>query len=53
MLNNPLTELINLVKHMQAYPEDSLEDAIRNVFDFDIYRRDTMRALLDILEHHK
>ena len=38
---------------MQVYPEDSIETAIRNVFDFDVYKRDTMRALLDILEHHR
>jgi hypothetical protein len=30
-----------------------MEDALRNVFDFDIYKRDTMKALLDILTHHK
>jgi hypothetical protein len=38
---------------MQTYPEDSMEEAIRNVFDFDIYKRDTMNALMGILEHHK
>jgi hypothetical protein len=45
-------ELLNLVKHMRAYPTDSLEDAFRNIFDFDIYRSETMTTLYDILRHH-
>lgn len=53
MLSLRRLELINLIKHMQAYPEDALEDAFRNVFDFDVYKTDTMNALAEILEHHK
>ncbi|KAJ7481878.1 AAA domain-containing protein [Mycena latifolia] len=53
-LNYPysLRELINLVKHMQAYPRDSLGDALRNVFDFDVYKPETIEQLAAILEHH-
>ncbi|TDL27843.1 hypothetical protein BD410DRAFT_781753 [Rickenella mellea] len=47
-----LRELINLVRHMNTYPNDSLEDALRNVFDFDIYKPETIDILLDILDHH-
>lgn len=46
------TELLNLVRHMQAYPSDSLEAALRNVFDFDVYRPETISKLEDILDHH-
>ena len=46
------TELINLVKHMQAYPDDPLEVALRNIFDFDVYRRETIEKLAEILDHH-
>jgi len=45
-------ELINLVKHMKAYPSDSLGDALRNIFDFDIYKPDTIEKLSEILIHH-
>ena len=45
-------ELLNLVKHMQAYPSDSLEVALRNVFDFDVYKPETMSKLQDILDRH-
>ena len=47
-----MSELLNLVKHMQAYPSDTLEAALRNVFDFDIYRPETISKLHDILDHH-
>ena len=47
-----LSELINLVRHMRAYPADSLGTSFRNVFDFDIYKPDTIDKLAAILEHH-
>ncbi|KAF8909617.1 AAA domain-containing protein [Gymnopilus junonius] len=47
-----LRELINLVRHMKAYPSDSLGDALRNVFDFDIYKPETIDKLSEILIHH-
>ncbi|KAG5651686.1 hypothetical protein H0H81_007817 [Sphagnurus paluster] len=54
VLNYPysLRELINLVRHMRAYPQDSLGDALRNIFDFDIYKPETIDKLAEILEHH-
>ncbi|KAF7366325.1 von Willebrand factor A domain-containing protein 8 [Mycena sanguinolenta] len=53
-LNYPysLRELINLIKHMQAFPHDSLGDALRNVFDFDVYKPETIEQLAAILAHH-
>ncbi|KAM5545989.1 hypothetical protein V8D89_000115 [Ganoderma adspersum] len=47
-----LRELLNLVRHMQAYPSDALEVALRNVFDFDVYKPETISKLEDILDHH-
>lgn len=37
---------------MQAYPDDSLEETLRNVFDFDVYKPDTIKKLGDILNQH-
>lgn len=45
-------ELINLVRHMKAYPSDTLGDALRNVFDFDIYKPETIDKVVEILIHH-
>ncbi|OJT05693.1 von Willebrand factor A domain-containing protein 8 [Trametes pubescens] len=47
-----LRELLNLVRHMQAYPGDALEAALRNVFDFDVYKPETIAKLGAILDHH-
>ncbi|KIK61659.1 hypothetical protein GYMLUDRAFT_42680 [Collybiopsis luxurians FD-317 M1] len=47
-----LRELINLVRHMRGYPNDSLGDALRNVFDFDVYKPETIEKLKEILDHH-
>ncbi|PPQ92175.1 hypothetical protein CVT25_008949 [Psilocybe cyanescens] len=54
VLNYPysLRELINLVRHMKAYPSDSLGNALRNIFDFDVYKPDTIDKLSEILIHH-
>ena len=45
-------ELLNLVRHMQAYPSDPLEAALRNVFDFDVYKPETISMLADILDRN-
>ncbi|KAJ3534193.1 hypothetical protein NM688_g7173 [Phlebia brevispora] len=47
-----LRELINLVRHLQAYPSDPLEVVLRNIFDFDVHRPETIEKLAEILDHH-
>lgn len=37
---------------MRAYPTDSLENTLRNVFDFDMYKPEAMDFLVSVLEHH-
>lgn len=37
---------------MKAYPSDSLGDALRNIFDFDVYKPETIDKLSEILIHH-
>lgn len=46
-------ELIAIVRHMQAYPGDDLDDTLRNVFDFDVYRVETIEKLHEILLKHR
>jgi hypothetical protein len=38
---------------MKRFPDDPLEQTLRNVFDFDINRPETLDALYDILRKHK
>ncbi|KAI0265323.1 AAA domain-containing protein [Gloeopeniophorella convolvens] len=47
-----LRELIAIVRHMRAYPGDELDDTLRNVFDFDVYRLETTEKLDEILRKH-
>ncbi|KAI0296956.1 AAA domain-containing protein [Multifurca ochricompacta] len=47
-----LRELIAIVRHMRAYPDDDLDDTLRNVFDFDVYRIETTEKLDEILRKH-
>lgn len=45
-------EVVNIVKHLQAYPEDTLADTVNNVFDFDVYSQDLRDTLLQVLNKH-
>ena len=45
--------MIAIVRHMQAYPGDDLDDTLRNVFDFDVYRIETVEKLDEILRKHR
>ncbi|KAI9009541.1 AAA domain-containing protein [Gaertneriomyces semiglobifer] len=47
-----LRELMNIVKHMQAYPDDPLDQILRNVFDFDVHRKDFFEVLVKALSKH-
>ncbi|CAG9561699.1 unnamed protein product [Danaus chrysippus] len=42
-------ELVNIVKHLQKYPNEDLATAIGNVFDFDRYSKDVSDTLLEVL----
>lgn len=45
-------ELVNIVKHLQKFPDDDLVEVIRNVFDFDYYSKDVIELIFDVFERH-
>ncbi|KAJ3344252.1 hypothetical protein HDU93_000042 [Gonapodya sp. JEL0774] len=47
-----LRELMNIVRHLQQFPDDSLDLVLRNVFDFDVMRKEYHEILLQILNKH-
>ncbi|KAJ3169542.1 hypothetical protein HDU88_000733 [Geranomyces variabilis] len=47
-----LRELLNIVKHIQAFPDEPLEQVLRNVFDFDVHRKEFFEVLLAALNKH-
>ena len=47
-----LRELVSIVKHLNMFPQDSLADVVRNVFDLDNYSTDMLERLRTILHRH-
>ena len=47
-----LRELINIVRHLERFPDESLESVLRNVFDFDAHRPDIASLLLSAFKKH-
>ncbi|KAJ2992906.1 hypothetical protein HDV02_002756 [Globomyces sp. JEL0801] len=47
-----LRELIHLVSHLDAFPHDSIESVLRNVFDFDVHQRDFTDFLVETFKKH-
>ncbi|XP_055726318.1 von Willebrand factor A domain-containing protein 8 [Salvelinus fontinalis] len=45
-------EVVNIVKHLQRFPDEGLANVVRNVFDFDSYNKDTREVLIEALHKH-
>lgn len=48
-----LREALALVRHLRRFPDDSLEQALRNLFDFDTHRPETIDALMTVLRKYR
>ncbi|KAK0400469.1 hypothetical protein QR680_015263 [Steinernema hermaphroditum] len=45
-------ELVNIVKHVQMFPDDPLVNVVKNVFDFDTFSSDAMEQIGEIFQKH-
>jgi len=45
-------ELVNIVRHMEKYPEEGISRILQNVFDFDQYEREVKDLLIRTLQRH-
>ncbi|KAJ1114524.1 hypothetical protein NDU88_002760 [Pleurodeles waltl] len=45
-------EVVNIVKHLQKFPNEGLASVVRNVFDFDSYNQDMREILINSLHKH-
>lgn len=45
-------EVVNIVKHLQKFPDEGLANVVRNVFDFDSYNKDAREVLITTLHKH-
>lgn len=53
-LNYPYStrEVVNIVKHLEKYPNESQAEVIGNVLDFDRYSPETLEQVTDVLSKH-
>ncbi|XP_057192954.1 von Willebrand factor A domain-containing protein 8 isoform X2 [Triplophysa rosa] len=45
-------EVVNIVKHLQKFPDEGLANVVRNVFDFDSYNKEVREVLIGALHKH-
>uniref|UniRef100_A0A3P8URE8 von Willebrand factor A domain containing 8 n=1 Tax=Cynoglossus semilaevis TaxID=244447 RepID=A0A3P8URE8_CYNSE len=45
-------EVVNIVKHLQRFPNEGLANVVRNVFDFDSYNKNVREVLIEALHKH-
>ncbi|XP_044016608.1 von Willebrand factor A domain-containing protein 8 isoform X2 [Aphidius gifuensis] len=45
-------EVVNIVKHLQQFPDEPLTSVVKNVFDFDRYTSEVFETLVDVLHKH-
>ncbi|KAK6061171.1 hypothetical protein COOONC_01162 [Cooperia oncophora] len=45
-------ELVNIVKHVNEFPNDSLSTVIRNVFDFDAFTSEAITTIQSVFQKH-
>jgi MoxR-like ATPase len=54
LINYPYStrEVVNMVKHLQMFPEEGLANVVRNVFDFDTYNKEMTETIVQTLHKH-
>jgi len=45
-------EVVNIVRHLEKFPNDGLGTVVRNVFDFDSYSKEVRDTLTEVLHKH-
>lgn len=45
-------EVVNMVKHLQKFPQEGLTTIVKNVFDFDSYNNELRETIIDVMKKH-
>ncbi|XP_064614845.1 von Willebrand factor A domain-containing protein 8-like [Liolophura sinensis] len=45
-------EVVNMVKHLEKFPEEGLTNVVKNVFDFDSYNKELQEMIVQTMEKH-
>ncbi|XP_029645766.1 von Willebrand factor A domain-containing protein 8 [Octopus sinensis] len=54
LINYPYStrEVVNMIKHLQKFPNEGLTTVLKNVFDFDAYNEELRGTIIDIMAKH-
>ncbi|GFR87627.1 von Willebrand factor A domain-containing protein 8-like [Elysia marginata] len=54
LINYPYStrEVVNMVRHLQRYPNEGLTTVVRNVFDFDSYNKELQETIVETMQKH-
>ena len=45
-------EVVNIVKHLQKFPNEGIGKVVQNIFDFDAYDKQSREILEEVLHKH-
>ena len=45
-------EAVAIVKHLSQFPDEGIQAACANVFDFDVYNEEATRLVVQVLQRH-
>uniref|UniRef100_A0A0B7BKV0 Uncharacterized protein n=1 Tax=Arion vulgaris TaxID=1028688 RepID=A0A0B7BKV0_9EUPU len=54
LINYPYStrEVVNMVRHLQFYPNEGLPTVVKNVFDFDSYNKELQETIVETMQKH-
>lgn len=54
LINYPYStrEVVNMVRHLNKFPNEGLTTVVKNVFDFDQYNKELKETLIDTMQKH-
>ncbi|CAL1547451.1 unnamed protein product [Lymnaea stagnalis] len=54
LINYPYStrEVVNMVRHLQKFPNEGLTNVVRNVFDFDSYNKELQDTIVETMQKH-
>ncbi|KAK0046521.1 E3 ubiquitin-protein ligase RNF14 [Biomphalaria pfeifferi] len=54
LINYPYStrEVVNMVRHLQQFPNEGLTTVVRNVFDFDSYNKELQETIVETMQKH-
>lgn len=45
-------EVVNIIRHLQRFPDEGLVSVVKNVFDFDQYNQEVKESVINTMHKH-